>query len=508
MLSPKEIGLPPKFIEWQPGQERIVTGMLYPMAHYHTFSVPTGGGKTVCYISSALVSGKRTLVLTSTKGLQDQLSGEFGKLVTVVKGQGSYKCKLSDNKYMCNTGSCHWGFKCPFKVASGDDLCNYQKALKEGRSAKIVVTNYSFWMSNSADILGDFKMLVMDEAHDATEHLLGALSMEIKREEVYGLIKWVPQGMSSSHYYEWAKVLRGIVDDLVKKSGGHERRGRYSILSLQRKLQLLSRLWVDNWVVEHKGSSISWDVIWPAPLAQSYLFRGIPHVILTSATVTEADLIMLGLTDVYKKDSIFEEFPSMIPVGNRPIYFIPTVRMDRFITAAGMNAWASRIDNIVGSRLAYKGIIHTVSYDRADRVCGFSQYKDFMLSHRGKTTAETIVRFKKADPPCVLVSPSVVTGYDFPGEESRYQIIGKLPFPDNRPLVMKARQKVNPDYGCYLAIKQLVQASGRIVRTPEDWGDTFIIDSHLQWVLSKYRKIIPKWWMASVKTVSTIPKSR
>jgi hypothetical protein len=363
-------------------------------------------------------------------------------------------------------------------------------------------------MNNAPDVLGDFKLLIMDEAHDAAEHLLGALSMEIKREEVYGLITWIPSGQSMSNYYEWAKILRGVVDDTVKKSGGHERRGRYSILSLQRKLQLLSRIWVDNWVVEHKGHSIAWDVIWPAPLAQSYLFRGIPHVILTSATVTRADLTMLGITEVNSKDSTFEEFPSNIPVANRPIYFIPTVRMDRFITTAGMNAWAARIDNIVGSRLAYKGIIHTVSYDRADRVCKFSNYKDFMMSHKGKTTAETIVRFKEADAPRVLVSPSVVTGYDFPGEEVRYQIIGKVPFPDNRALVMKARQKVYPDYGCYLAVKQLIQASGRIVRTPGDWGDTFIIDSHFAWVVSKYKAILPKWWLNAVKTINIVPKSR
>lgn len=505
MLSPHDIGLPTKFVEWQTGQEGIITHMLYPRAHYTTLSVPTGNGKTVCYVASALVSGKRTLILTSTKGLQDQLKTEFGSMVTVVKGQSSYKCRLSNDKYTCNTGSCHWGFKCPFKTAQGDDMCRYQRALKDGLSAKIVVTNYSFWVSNSPEILGEFKLLIMDEAHDAAEHLLGALSMEIKREEVRNLIKWIPEGCSTSQYYEWAKVLKGIVDDTVKKSGGVEKRGSYHILTLQQKLNLLSLIWMDNWVVEHKGNSISWDVIWPAPLAQSYLFRGIPHVILTSATVTKADMIMLGIGE---REYTFDEYPSSIPVANRPIYFIPTTRMDRFITTAGMNAWAARIDNIIGSRLAYKGIIHTVSYDRADRVCNFSQYKDFMMGHKGKTTAETIVRFKTADPPSILVSPSVVTGYDFPHEEARYQIIGKVPFMDGRPLVVKARQKVNQDYGCYMALKQLVQATGRISRTSQDWGETFVIDNHFQWIISKYRGILPKWWIDSIRTVNIIPKSR
>ena len=449
MISPQEIGLPPKFVCWQKGQEKIITSMTYPQHRYNTLSIPTGGGKTVCYIASALLSRKRTLILTSTKGLQDQIGREFGSMVTVMKGQSAYKCKLSDNRYFCNTGSCHWGYKCPYKPISGtvgkDDknLCNYHVALRSARKANIVVTNYSFWMSNNQDILGSFQLLIMDEAHDAAGHLLDMLSMEVKKDEVSGILSWVPSGQSATNYYEWARVLRGRVEDVIEKSGGHEKRGRYSILSLQQKLQLLSKTWASNWVVEHKGNSISWDAIWPAQLAQSYLFRNIPRVLLTSATVTKADLIMLG---VKEGESTFEEYPSNIPVENRPIYFIPTVRMDRSITTAGMNAWAMRIDNIVGARLGYKGLIHTVSYKRADRVCNFSQYKDFMMSHQGKTTAETIVRYKELDPPCVLVSPSIITGYDFPREDARYQIIGKVPFPDSRALVMKARQKVNPDY--------------------------------------------------------------
>lgn len=501
MISPQEIGLPPKFASWRKGQDRVITNMLYPTRRYGVHVVPMGGGKTACYMAVALISKKRTLILTSTKGLQDQLSQEFGDKIAVVKGQSAYKCKLSDNRYFCNTGSCHWGFECPYK----NNGCNYREAVRHGAQSHVVVTNYSFWMANDPDVLGEFDLLVMDEAHDAAEHLVGALSMGMRREETAALIDWVPPGSSTHTCNEWAKILRGRVDDAVKrKKGKGNPRGHYHILALQQKLQLLGMIWPDNWVVEHKGNSVSWDVIWPAPLAQAYLFRGISHVIMTSATVTKADMEMLG---VEPKDYTFTEYPSTFPVANRPIYFIPTVRMDRFITNAGMNAWATRIDNIIAGRFSYKGIIHTVSYERANRICNFSTYKDFMMSHTGKTTAETIARFKEAEPPCVLVSPSMVTGYDFPDDEARYQIIGKVPFPDSRPLVMKARQKVNPDYGCYIAIKQMIQASGRITRSPTDWGQSFVIDSHFAWVVSKYKDVLPKWWKESIITTNVIPKS-
>jgi Rad3-related DNA helicase len=502
MISPVDIGMPSKFTTWRPGQEKIITAMLYPAHRFTVQAVPTGGGKTACYMATALTQKKRTVILTSTKGLQDQLEKDFSGLVCVVKGQSAYKCRLSGDLYTCNTGSCHWGFQCPHK----SEDCRYQVAVRKAKQATIVVTNYSFWMSNPPDVLGDFYLMVMDEAHDAAEHLLNALSTDIRRDEVSHLIDWIGPNAGTRNYYEWAKILKGRVDDAVKRDGGKRgTRGKYSLLALQQKLLLFNKIWADNWVVEHKGKSISWDVIWPAKLAPSYLFKGIKHIIMTSATITKADVVMLGLTPA---EYTFDEYPSSFPVGNRRVYFIPTVRLDRFITTAGMNAWSNRIDNIVGARLGYKGLIHTVSYDRATRVCNISKYKDFMMSHTGKTTAETMVRFKEADPPCILVSPSMVTGYDFPDDDARYQIIGKVPFPDSRPLVIKARQLVNPDYGCYLAIKQLIQASGRTTRSPEDWSETFIIDNHLQWVLGKYKSIIPKWWMDSVVTTNLIPQAR
>ena len=502
MLPPSDLGFSSShFPSWRPGQENIITNMLHSPFHYHVSVVPTGGGKSISYMAAAMMTRGRSLVLTSTKGLQDQLAHDFDGLIAIIKGKSAYKCKSSGNTWSCKTGSCQWGYQCPYKEAG----CEYHDAIRAANKARIVVTNYSFWMSNKPETLGPFNLLIMDEAHDAAEHLLGSLSMEITREEVYGIAHW-PSPTSSAHtLYEWVKVLKGIVDDMVKKKKGGER-GKFRFLSLQQKLVILDQIWMDNWVVEHHGKSITWDAIWPAPLAQSYLFRQIPKVIMTSAFVTKADLMMLGIKD--DTETEYVEYPSTFPVAHRPVYFIPTARMDRNITDAGMNAWANRIDQIIGSRFGWKGLIHAVSYDRSRRICNFSMYKEFMLNHNDGATADVVSRFKESDPPCILVSPSMVTGYDFPYDLANWQIISKVAFPDSRPLVMKARQRINPDYGCYIALKQLVQATGRICRAPDDWGDTFIIDSHFGWVKNKYKHLLPKWWVESVKEVSIIPQVR
>lgn len=502
MITPQQVGLPAKFSSWRVGQEEIITHMLYQTKRFGVYVVPTGSGKSICYMAAAKMHRGRVLILTSTKGLQDQLAREFGSLVTVVKGKMAYKCRASGNQYWCHTGSCQWGVECPYR----EDGCTYRDQVRAGARARIVVTNYSFWMAAKPDTLGPFSLIIMDEAHDAPDHLLGALSMSIKKEDMHGLAHFPDKGWSQQQYNEWAKILKGRVDDEVKagarrKGGG---RGHYRILSLQQKLGILDKIWPSNLVVEHQGKMITWDAIWPKGLASPYLFRGIGKVILTSATITRKDCAMMNIAE---EDMEFREYPSTFPLNIRKVYFIPTVRMDRFVTNAGMNMWANRIDNIIGGRLGYKGIVHTASYDRAMRISNFSRFRDFMITHTTHNTQEIINKFKAADPPSILVSPSVITGYDFPGDEGRWQIICKVPFPDSRPLVIKARQKMDPDYGCYVAIKHLIQASGRLVRSAEDYGETFIIDSHFQWVFSKYKGLFPKWWVESVITSNMIPEA-
>ena len=88
MKTPAQLGLPPKFDKWRPGQDRITQQILDSRNSGALVQVvPTGGGKSICYLTAAVLLNGRTVILTSTKGLQDQLSAEFGDYIRVVKGQ-------------------------------------------------------------------------------------------------------------------------------------------------------------------------------------------------------------------------------------------------------------------------------------------------------------------------------------------------------------------------------------------------------------------------------------
>ena len=136
-----------------------------------------------------------------------------------------------------------------------------------------------------------------------------------------------------------------------------------------------------------------------------------------------------------------------------------------------------------------------------------SKMNSYMMSHKRRDTELMVRKFKLADPPLVFVSPSMATGWDFPDDECRFQIIGKLPYPDTRGQIMKARTETDKDYTSYIAMQQLVQACGRGVRSEDDWCETFIIDDNIKWFIPNYKQMSPKWFREAYVSRKVIPEA-
>ena len=129
-----------------------------------------------------------------------------------------------------------------------------------------------------------------------------------------------------------------------------------------------------------------------------------------------------------------------------------------------------------------------------------------MISHRTKDLPIQVRNFKASQHPIILVSPSIATGYDFPYQECEYQILGKVPYPDTRSKLIKARCDKDKDYAPYIAMMNLVQACGRGTRAPDDHCENFIIDDNIKWFKWKFADFAPKWWHQAYKQLATIPE--
>jgi Rad3-related DNA helicase len=522
LVSPVEFGLPAKFTDWRKSQFDVVNWIVDNPARFIMVCAPTGAGKSLMYMAAAHLSGMRTVCLTSTKGLQDQLNQDFAEISTDIRGMQNYKCDLAEqfgfpHYTKVADAPCQSGAHCP-KLSGG---CGYFDQYRRAQQADIVVTNYQCWMYDALK-KGGLKtqkavdMLVLDEAHDAVEELSSFLSTELERKECLALgVTWPLSGYSQGEWTDWGQYWSAQLDiriedlqERVRDGGGvgagmsvlHEIR---ELKALGRKLDKIGTM-QDDWVIEEVDrsgdsmKSVRFDPLWPRRYSE-HLFRGVQKVVMVSATVRPKTAELLGISE---GNLAFTEYKSSFPVENRPVIHVPTVRMNHKNEADDnvMAWWLRKMDLLIGARADRKGVVHTVSYKRARFLLDNSSHAHRMIVHGSDNRGEAIDRFKRAGPGMVLVSPSVDTGYDFMGELAEYQIIGKLPFPDTRGAVMKARTQEDKEYGMYLTAQILQQMTGRVCRSETDRGETLVVDDNVAWFVYKYKHFLNRWWMDSFRT--------
>lgn len=539
---PSSLGCPPKFTKWRDLQSQAVLAAIESDKRFVVQSQPTGSGKSLVAVTQALLTG-RTLILTSTKGLQEQYTRDFGEIGMLdIRGMNNYVCRVLDvdgrgqgrghdgpfvrAATSCEQGPCTVGEKCQWE----EDGCTYFDQLRKAQAADLVITNYAYWMVNQAygrpdRSLGKFDLLVLDEAHDAPDNLSGFLEVEMEAHEIEEMLetKMLEAGSSPDQWADWAryhyKRAEDRVDEMVDEVRELRENGEPVPTDLRKaikawrmlatKLGRLAEMKAD-WVVEHVGRGGKFSPIWPGGYAERFLFRGVPKVVLVSATIRPRTAHYLGLrTEGADPDIDFHEYPSTFAVARRPVIHIPTVQMNwrNEQDEGSMRRLYSRVDQIIRARTDRKGIIHTVSYKRAMALYQNSGHSHLMMRPSSDTTRRVVEDFKLKRPSsgAVLVSPAVTTGYDFPGDQCRYQIILKLPIPDTRPAIMKARTESDREYGPYLTMQTLVQMVGRGMRAEDDWCETFVLDNNIDWWLWKYKAYAPKWFLDSYQKAVNLP---
>lgn len=519
---PAALGAPAHFADWRPHQPAAILTAIETDKRFVAMVLPTGAGKSLTVVGAALLAGWRCAILTSTKLLQHQYTEDFTSAGMVdVRGMNAYRCVAFKDEFQhyadagrwqsCEEGPCHAGHSCNRKpTRNNPDAagCEYYDAVRRAREARLVVSNYKFWMSQYyfGQGLGDFDCLVLDEAHNAPQELADFLSTELSNKDIEGTLQasFPTEIHDVAAWGAWAKREKMRADRQLETWKPHSKleMNRYrAVKSVARKLSILETMTGDDWVMTEDNGIWHFDPIWVRHHRET-LFQRTPKVICTSATFNQKTADMLGVSG---EDLEWHEAPSDFPIARRPVYYVPTVKVDFRTDESQERMLISRHDQIVRARQDRKGITHTVSYKRRNMLLAGSEFAPQMITHDSRTARTAVEQFKAAEPGTLLISPSMTTGYDFPYSAAEYQIILKIPFPDSRSPVVKARTAVDKDYPAYIAMQELVQAVGRGMRAADDQCETFILDDNCRWFISKYRGLAPKWFLEAFKRIETLP---
>lgn len=508
-MNPIDLGAPAALSLWRPGQQALFDTLTNSGKRFDAVVAPTGVGKSLLgWLYARLIQG-RAAILTSTKGLCDQYVHSFQEAGLVdVRGMGNYPCRELAQPWgrqpRCDEGPCLDGAACIWKESG----CAYFDAVKAAREAQIVVAPYAFWFANRGqEVLGPRELLVLDEAHAIGDEIVKAAGAEFGGSDLdqpglgrragehlpADLASWREAAARAASY-----VRSRLAEPDVMPAD------RRKLRSLRDRFDRVARS-TDDWAfdMDPYRDAVRFEPISPRAYAEPVLFHGIPKILLLSATLSVPALEELGLAPA---DYNWHEAPSPFPVARRPIYWLETgVRVTGKTSETNLEFVQQRMDVAIDYRLAYKGIIHAVSYARAKWIQQHSRHGQHMLLHTSQTARETVERFKAMPAPAILVSPSMHTGYDFPYDQARWQIIAKVPFPDTRFGIAAARKAADPRYDVKRAIATVVQMAGRVVRAADDLGETIIFDDSIKWLYSKYRPWFPTWFRQAFRPVQIVP---
>lgn len=520
------------FPSWRHGQKELTEAVIESEKRFIILDLPPGVGKSIICVMASLNHDKPTVILTGTKGLQDQYSRDFKGHCFDMRGMGNYLCRhLLDlhgvewpinslypltTKEDCAQGPCHDGYKCQYAPAPSGlrqgHGCVYFNQYEEACSHKMVMTNYAYWLAINffGKSLGARSLMVCDEAHTIRNWMLNFMSISLTPWQLqrWGSVVDPPYGMGPRLWAQWANDTLHYIHDEDPNTKNSEKK------DMSGKLRLLSMAdedWYLNDTDLPEHISLTAGPLNPAAYTEQLLFRGAQKVILSSATINHELIEQLG---VDLEDVEWLGAPSPFQVSRRPIYRVHTdgARLNYKTHEGIWKIILAKIDRIIVARreLGWKGIIQSVSYEKAQWVMKNSDHVDLMVFNDPKSPTQDIINvvdlFGKSNEPTILVSPSVVTGFDFPHDKCRYQIQLKVPFPQSLDPYYKAQADARKGLGLFLAAQSLCQAYGRGMRAEDDYCEFFIMDNNLQWMLSNNTELFSQWFVEAVQTVCELPE--
>ena len=413
--------------------------------------------------------------------------------------------------------------------------CEYYDQLNKGKLASHTIFNYAnFLIFVRSKKIGTRKLLVLDEGHQIENQVVEDIGITISKKT---LQKYIDASLleNTEFTYDddlattWLQLLCSLYDELEKSIS--------TMVSREIRIdaeQYLNRLGdtlaaikedTDNWIVseivydnnshnrdgksnKQNVSRVTFKPVDVAPYCVD-LFNQCDLILIMSATILDFNTFCrnVGL----EKDKVkFIEVGSDFPIKNRPIYQMNTAHLN--FTSLQLDSvqtkLAETIDNIMSNHANDKGIIHTTSYAQVRFIEKLLSIKNRnrLISTDPEIPREEIVAKHLNSPTSinnseskkfVLISPSLHTGLDLKDEQSRFQIVVKIPYPSkgDRWIAKKLQLDGGKWYNWQTALR-LVQACGRSIRSKDDWAKTYVLDSAFSRFIRENK--LPVWFKEAI----------
>tara|TARA_B100000614_G_scaffold259935_1_gene285636 strand:- start:1056 stop:3296 length:2241 start_codon:yes stop_codon:yes gene_type:complete len=546
---------------------------------------PTGSGKSAFSMILPKMFGsqkKSSYVLTHLKGLQSQYLSEMPFMESIM-GRGNYSCRLDveagcrdaevaeaavqraragikgGHSCTADTAPCVTikDFQCPFKNPKDsergirwdiptDTLCDYYASLTKAQNSEYFVANMAYATAiGMTPMLPQREFLVIDEAHNLPDVMVGAFSLDLSERMLERLLQikslteilelsgsdqvkahelrkqklspWRPRtgnmgfpkipsvdlGMSEDILTKAAAVWVAYLNDLDKEIQMNLKHNRYAdtkdlklaMRTTQRLETIIAGLTHDtfNWIwqISDERTFVNFKCIEIKEFAESLLLHAGRRRIFLSATIGDPKMFCDELGLKLEETAFIRIGYSSFPLKNRPVY---TRETGGLLTRKGQSDtdWkqtAETILDIMKQHPNQQGIILPYT-DRIEK-----QLSE-LITELDRTQAQRLIQHDKSahgrdaaieewrgSKGGVIMSTYLNQGFD--GKEAAFCIVVKLPHLSLGDVRTAKKMKANPAWYNQQTGIALAQMCGRAVRSRTDKANTYIIDPTFWFQYSK-----------------------
>ena len=448
----------------------------------------------------------------------DDLLDDFN----VIRGKSNYNCILpGEHDTPVNQAPCarEKGFDCTIK-----HRCPYysDRAIASGQPMAAMTLAY-FMQTAGSDVFGMRDVVVIDEAHGLAEwaEMYATIELSPQRVPVWSDVD-IPDVNAAHNPVErasaFAERLANTCSAAKDELTGKPELTPDEVARRDRLGELVSELqWfvedyrspdsATTWVVDQAGAG---QPITIKPLdPERYLHhtvwdRGEKFALLSATILNKAafcrqvglDPQRVALVDV---DHTF-------PVENRPLYDVTQGKMTYEHRDETIPNIARLIVRLMAHHPNEKGIVHAHSYaiadQLADKLAAFGVGGRVRVHDTDNRDAE-LDAWKASSAPELFISVKMEEALDLKGELARWQVLCKAPYQNTNDSRV-ARRLEDGQWAWYhrTALRTVIQACGRVVRAPDDYGATYLADSSLLDLFERAQSDTPPWFAEQVDRLS------
>ncbi|ELY79257.1 helicase C-terminal domain-containing protein [Natrinema pallidum] len=465
--------------------------------------------------------------------LDDVAADDLLADLNVIRGKSNYTCILPDERETpVNQAPCvrERGYDCSVK-----HRCPYfsDRAIASNREIAAMTLAY-FMQTAGSEVFRKRDVVVVDEAHGLAEwaEMYATIQLGPRTVPFWDELR-IPEVDDVERAVRYADRLAGTCtrrkDDLLAQDSlsPADVRERDRLQELIGELEWFVSDYRDpqsptTWLVDQserqsrdagsvgadddpQGGPLTIKPMNPEKYLQHTVWdRGNKFALLSATILNKAAFCrQVGLDP---DDVALVDVEHTFPVENRPLYDVTQGKMTYDERDETTPKIARTIVRLMQHHPDEKGLIHAHSYDIQERLADL--LADFGVGDRVRTHDRdgrdaALEAWKASDDPDVFLSVKMEEALDLKGDLCRWQVICKAPFLNTSDSRVAHRLEEGQWAWYYrTTLRTIMQACGRVVRAPDDYGATYLADASLLDCFDRARADMPDWFEAQVDRMS------